>query len=76
MEDRYTGMVCWFEPKKGYGFITWSKDNEPQKDLFVYYTAIMVEGFKTIKKGQTVSFSIGSNIKGQPIATDIKILNS
>ena len=70
-EVRYLGSVIWFDNKSGYGFIQWDKDGDPQKDLFVHFSDINCEGFKTIKKGQKVSFTLGKNNKGQPKATDV-----
>ncbi|HVI42062.1 MAG TPA: cold shock domain-containing protein, partial [Anaerovoracaceae bacterium] len=70
MEDiRYFGSVIWFDNKSGYGFIEWSNNGQSQKDLFVHFSDINCEGYKTIKKGQKVSFTIGQNNKGQPKAT-------
>lgn len=50
------GTVKWFNDVKGYGFIV--KENEPDKDIFVHYTAIVTDGFKTLCEGQTVEFDI------------------
>jgi len=65
-----TGVVAWFDPKKGIGFIT--RDNG-DKDLFVHWTNIEMEGFKTLKPGQPVSFELGENHRGQQ-AVLVKIL--
>lgn len=70
-EIRHLGSVIWFDNKSGYGFIQWDKDGEAQKDLFVHFSDINCEGFKTIKKGQKVSFTLGTNNKGMPKATDV-----
>jgi len=56
-----TGVCAWFDPKKGIGFIT--RDNG-EKDLFVHWTNIAMEGFKTLKPGQPVSFELGENHRG------------
>ena len=55
------GTVKWFDNKKGYGFIT---DGEG-KDIFVHYTGIVSEGFKTLEEGQTVSFELIDGKKGK-----------
>jgi CspA family cold shock protein len=70
----YTGSVIWFDNRGGYGFIEWSKDEQPQKDLFLHFSDINCEGYKTVKKGEKVSFSLGLNNKGQPKATIVTII--
>lgn len=72
MDERYTGKVVWFSAQKGMGFISWTKDGVAQTDMFVHFSDIAVEGFKTLKKDQMVSFTIGKNNKGQPKATDVQ----
>lgn len=69
-EEKYVGKVVWFDAKLGYGFIT--RPNE--KDLFVHWSDISCEGFKTLKKGQEVAFSIGLNNRKQPKATDVIVV--
>ena len=54
------GTVKWFDAKKGYGFI--SQDNG--EDVFVHYTAIQDEGFRTLDEGQPVEFDIVQSPKG------------
>lgn len=61
------GKVKWFNEKKGFGFI--SQENGP--DVFVHYSAIQTEGFKTLKEGDSVSFEITDGPKG-PQATNVK----
>ena len=65
----HEGIVIWFS--KGYGFISWKKDGQSQKDLFVHYSDINVEGFKTLNKDQKVSFSLGLNKRDQPKAVNV-----
>jgi CspA family cold shock protein len=54
------GTVKWFNPRKGYGFIT----SEEGKDIFVHYADISGEGYKTLVEGDVVSFDIVEGEKG------------
>jgi CspA family cold shock protein len=54
------GKVKWFNESKGFGFIT----REDGVDVFVHYTAIQDNGFKTLSEGQEVSFEIADGPKG------------
>lgn len=56
-----TGKVKWFDSKKGYGFIT----EESGKEIFVHFSGIAAEGFKSLNEGQTVEFEIGAGAKGE-----------
>ena len=55
------GKVKWFDPKKGYGFIT----AEDGKEIFVHYSGIVKEGFKALNEGQLVTYEIGNGDKGE-----------
>ncbi|HEY3134945.1 MAG TPA: cold-shock protein [Blastocatellia bacterium] len=57
---RETGTVKWFNATKGYGFIT----REGGDDVFVHYSAIEAEGYKTLNEGQRVEFTIVQGPKG------------
>ena len=63
------GKVKWFNAEKGYGFI----ENEEGGDVFVHFSSIQKDGFKTLEEGQTVSFEIVTGAKG-PQASNVKIL--
>lgn len=76
MSEVYYGEVIWFDPKRGFGFIEWSKDGVKQKDLFVHFSDISCEGFKTLYKSQKVSFGLGTNVRGDPKAVNIEILRN
>jgi CspA family cold shock protein len=54
------GVVKWFNEKKGFGFITSDEGN----DVFVHFSAIESDGFKTLKEGQRVSFEVKQGQKG------------
>lgn len=75
MDKIYFGTVCWFDNKKSYGFISWSIDNVAQKDLFLHFSDISCEGFKTVKKDQKISFTIGVNNKNQPKACNVTVVD-
>jgi CspA family cold shock protein len=76
MENKvYEGLCVWFSPKRGYGFIQWHKDGVKQNDMFMHFSDLAMEGFKTINANQKVSFEIGSNKNGDPKAINIKLLN-
>ena len=55
-----TGVVKWFNSSKGYGFITNDANGE---DVFVHFSAIQVDGFKTLEEGQKVTFDVESDPK-------------
>ncbi|WP_278007104.1 cold-shock protein [Thermanaerovibrio acidaminovorans] len=63
------GVVKWFNATKGYGFIT----AEDGKDVFVHFSAIQQEGFKTLEEGQRVSFEVVEGSKG-PQAANVEKL--
>lgn len=54
------GVVKWFNNKKGFGFI----QQEKGEDVFVHYSAVVTEGFKTLNEGQSVQFEITNGPKG------------
>jgi len=60
MAERVTGTVKWFNASKGYGFIA----REGGPDVFVHFSAIQTEGFKTLNEGQQVEFEIEQGPKG------------
>ena len=55
------GTVKWFDSKKGYGFIT----GEDGKEIFVHFSGIASEGFKSLNERQVVEFEIGNGTKGE-----------
>jgi CspA family cold shock protein len=63
------GKVKWFNESKGFGFIT----REDGVDVFVHYTAIQGNGFKTLSEGQEVSFDVADGPKGPKAINVTKI---
>jgi cold shock protein len=63
------GTIKWFNEKKGFGFI--QQDNGP--DVFVHYSSIAAEGFKTLAEGQRVKFDIEDGNKGPKAINVTKI---
>ncbi len=60
------GTVKWFDPKKGFGFVV----NDESQDVFVHYTNIEVEGFRSLKEGQSVEYEqidTGKGLQGQNV---------
>lgn len=71
----YEGTVKWFSNQKGYGFIEYSPaESSDTRDLFVHFTGIDMEGYKTLAAGQKVSFSVCESNRG-PQATDVRPLS-
>ncbi|HAX35947.1 MAG TPA: cold-shock protein [Tyzzerella sp.] len=58
------GTVKWFNAEKGYGFIT----GEDGQDVFVHFSAIQAEGYKTLEEGQEVEFEVVQGAKGPQAA--------
>ena len=65
------GVVKWFSDQKGYGFI----QQENGEDLFVHYSAIEGDGFRTLSEGEEVTFEVGEGRKG-PAAQNVRKVNS
>jgi CspA family cold shock protein len=60
MSERIQGTVRWFNPSKGYGFIS----TEGGEDVFVHYSALQGEGYRSLDEGQRVEFTIQPGPKG------------
>jgi CspA family cold shock protein len=69
MNERVTGTVKWFNASKGYGFI----EREGGPDVFVHFTAIQTDGFRTLQEGQRVEFSIEKGPKGLQAANVVVV---
>lgn len=63
------GTVKWFNSEKGFGFI---KNDENGEDIFVHFTGIVSEGFKTLEEGQAVNFEIAEGNRG-PQAVNVTL---
>ncbi len=61
-DDRIFGEVKWFSNERGYGFVT--RDDIENEEYFVHFSSISMEGFKTLKAGQKVSFVLRQEEKG------------
>lgn len=70
MSDRETGTVKWFNNNKGFGFIT----REGGSDIFVHYSAIRGDGFRSLREEQRVEFTVTDGDKG-PQAQDVVVLS-
>ena len=64
-----TGKVKWFNAEKGFGFI----EREGGDDVFVHFTAIQTDGFKTLDEGQNVEFEITDGARGPQAAHVVKL---
>ena len=69
MSERVTGTVKWFNDDKGFGFI----ERESGEDVFVHFSSIRGEGYKSLNDGQKVEFTVGQGQKG-PQALDVTVV--
>jgi len=67
--ERVTGTVKWFNASKGYGFI----ERPDGSDVFVHYSAINQEGYKTLDEGDEVEFEILTDAKGDKAANVTRV---
>jgi cold shock protein len=63
------GKVKWFSNQKGYGFIT----RDDGKDVFVHYSAVKGDGYKTLEEGQEVEFDVTQGPKGEQATNVMKV---
>jgi CspA family cold shock protein len=63
------GKVKWFNNQKGYGFI----ESEGEGDIFVHYSSIKVDGFKTLNEGETVEYEVVDGPKGKQATNVVRV---
>jgi cold shock protein len=61
-DERVSGTVKWFNAERGYGFVL--KDGDEASEYFVHYSYIQMEGYKTLRAGQNVTFALIETDKG------------
>ncbi len=64
-----TGTVKWFNSDKGYGFVS----TEEGKDVFVHFSAIQSEGYKSLEEGEKVEFDVVNSDRGETAANVVKL---
>lgn len=69
MAERETGTVKWFNSTKGYGFVTRDKGG----DVFVHYSSVTGDGYRTLEEGQKVEFTVVDGQKG-PQAHEVSVV--
>ncbi|OGU54812.1 MAG: cold-shock protein [Ignavibacteria bacterium RBG_13_36_8] len=69
MAERETGTVKWFNPSKGYGFVT----RDQGGDIFIHFSSIQGEGYRTLEEGQKVEFVVIDGQKG-PQAHEVSVV--
>ncbi len=76
-DERETGITKWFSPRKGYGFIIRDKipEGEPDREIFVHYSSIEMDGFKTLLPQLRVEFEVASGKREGTIeAKNVKVI--
>ena len=71
---KQTGTVVWFNAKKGFGFIT-PDDKIDEKDIFVHWSGLDMDGYKQLKDGDRVEYALQDSKKGM-IAVEVKIIST
>lgn len=71
MSERITGSVKWFSNSRGYGFI---ERDDSERDVFVHHQNVVMEGYRTLKPGQRVEFSVDMIDKG-PNAVEVQVVD-
>lgn len=73
---KYRGKTIFFSAQLGYGFCAWDNgiDGKETPDIFLHFSDILSDGFKTLKKDQEIEFELGKNNRGELKAIEIKPL--
>ncbi len=74
MQENHYGTVIFFDGRKGFGFLSWEINGAPQTDIFVHFSDIDMQGYRTLFRDQKVSFEIGICSNGKPKAINVVIL--
>lgn len=69
-----TGKVKWFSDAKGYGFIQTEEGQDGGRDIFVHYSEIVKDGFRSLEQGQAVEFELTDTAKGLQ-AKNVAVIN-
>lgn len=69
MSERVNGVVKWFNSEKGYGFIS----REDGDDLFVHYSSIQSDGYRSLEEGDKVEFEVTQGPKGQQASNVLRL---
>ena len=67
-----TGTVKWFNNAKGYGFVT---PDQGEQDVFIHFSAIAMDGYKTLKEGQKVEFELQRGLNGKTSAENLVLVD-
>ena len=68
-----TGKVKWFSNQKGYGFITPDSSSDSAKDVFVHFSVIQGDGYKSLDEGEVVEFEITQGPKGEQAVNVVRV---
>ena len=68
------GVVNFFDPQRGFGFITCRSGKDSGKDIFVHFSAIVMDGYKTLQDGAEVEYEVETGPKGKPQAAMVRPL--
>lgn len=71
VNDTLRGEVCWFSAGKGFGFLSQENGGD---DIFVHFSAVEMEGYRTLKEGQRVTYEVETGPKGKPQAARVKVI--